>query len=51
MVGWNGPKRNPALPELREIGHFGTGDLEITIASDDDLELAKSLLVKSYESS
>jgi predicted transport protein len=35
--------------DVRNIGHFGTGDLEITIGSDDDLERAKSLIVKSYE--
>jgi len=31
------------------IGHFGTGDLEITIASDDDLERAKPLIVKAMK--
>lgn len=35
--------------DVRNIGHFGTGDLEITIGSDDDLERAKPLIVKSYE--
>jgi len=35
--------------DVRNIGHFGTGDLEITIRSDDDLERAKPLIVKSYE--
>jgi predicted transport protein len=35
--------------DVRNIGHFGTGDLEITIKSDDDLERAKPLIVKSYE--
>lgn len=35
--------------DVRNIGHYGTGDLEITIGSDDDLERAKSLIVKSYE--
>jgi predicted transport protein len=37
--------------DVREIGHFGTGDLEITVKSDADLENAKTLLLKSYESS
>jgi predicted transport protein len=37
--------------DVRKIGHFGTGDLEITIASANDFERAKSLLLKSYESS
>lgn len=35
--------------DVRQIGHFGTGDLEITISSDDDFEKAKPLLIKSYE--
>ena len=37
--------------DVRKIGHFGTGDLEITIHTDDDLERAKPLLLKSYEAS
>src|SRR5829696_130786 len=32
--------------DVRKTGHYGTGDLEITIRSDDDLERAKPLLVK-----
>jgi predicted transport protein len=35
--------------DVRKIGHLGTGDLEITVKSDDDLERAKELIVKSYE--
>jgi len=35
--------------DVRNIGHFGTGDLEITIKSDQDLEKAKSYIVQSYE--
>lgn len=37
--------------DVRKIGHFGTGDLEIRIKSRDDLERAKPLLVESYEAS
>ena len=37
--------------DVRKIGHFGTGDLEIRLKSADDLEKAKPLLIKSYESS
>jgi predicted transport protein len=37
--------------DVRAIGHFGTGELEITIRSDDDLARAKELIVKSYEAS
>jgi predicted transport protein len=36
---------------VRNIGHLGTGDLEITIASPADLERAKPLIVQSYEQS
>jgi len=39
------------LRDVRSIGHFGTGELEITIQSREDLERAKPLLVQSYEAS
>ena len=32
-----------------EIGHYGTGNIEITIASDADLERAKPFIQQSYE--
>lgn len=35
--------------DVREIGHFGTGDLELRIDSLDDLERAKPLIEKSYD--
>jgi predicted transport protein len=35
--------------DVHAIGHYGTGDLEIVIQNDGDLERAKSLLLKSYE--
>ena len=35
----------------REIGHFGTGDLEIRIDSLEDLGRAKLLIEKSYDAS
>jgi predicted transport protein len=37
--------------DVRNIGHYGTGDLEISIQSDADLERAKPLVLKSYEAS
>ncbi|MCP4296909.1 MAG: hypothetical protein GY786_15005 [Proteobacteria bacterium] len=37
--------------DVRSIGHFGTGDLEVTISSAHELERAKSLIQKSFESS
>lgn len=35
--------------DVRNIGHYGTGGLEITIRSIDDLHKARHLLEKSYE--
>lgn len=35
--------------DVRKIGHFGTGDVELTLKNFDDLEKAKPLLIKSYE--
>lgn len=35
--------------DVRAVGHYGTGDLEIRIRSDDDFERAKPLLIRSYE--
>jgi predicted transport protein len=37
--------------DVRDIGHWGTGDLEITLRSMNDLEKAKPLLEKSYDAS
>lgn len=37
--------------DVRDIGHYGTGDLEISIQNNEDLERAKPLILKSYESS
>lgn len=42
-------KEKGFLRDVRKIGHFGTGDLEITIKSADDFERAKPFIVKSYE--
>lgn len=35
--------------DVTNIGHFGTGDLEVTIKSMSDLEIAKSLIRTAYE--
>lgn len=35
--------------DVRNIGHFGTGDLEITIRNREDLEKAEPLIQRSYE--
>lgn len=37
--------------DVRTIGHFGTGDLEVRIDSLDDLERAKPLMERSYDAS
>ncbi|MEH6716507.1 DUF5655 domain-containing protein [Parasphingorhabdus flavimaris] len=37
--------------DVRKIGHFGTGDLELTIGSHEDFERAKPLILRSYEES
>jgi predicted transport protein len=35
--------------DVREIGHWGTGNVEVTLANLADLEKAKPLLLKAYE--
>jgi len=35
--------------DMRNIGHYGTGDLEINIQSKEDFEKAKPLFQKSYD--
>lgn len=37
--------------DVRAIGHFGTGDLELRIHSASDFEKARSLIQRSYEDS
>lgn len=37
------------LRDVREIGHWGTGDLEFSISTFDDLEKAKTFIVDAYE--
>ncbi|MBN1460608.1 MAG: hypothetical protein JXA57_13825 [Armatimonadetes bacterium] len=37
------------IRDVSEIGHFGTGDLEVSVRSWEDLEKAKPLLVRAYE--
>jgi predicted transport protein len=44
-------KEKGFLRDVRKIGHFGTGDLEITIRSSDDFERAKLYILTSYEAS
>ena len=35
--------------DVRNVGHWGTGNLEVTIKNFDDFEQAKLLITKSYE--
>ena len=48
------PKKVPGpkglARDVSDIGHFGTGDLEVTIRTAADLEAAKPFLVRAYES-
>jgi len=37
--------------DVREIGHFGTGDLEVRITNENDLEAAFPLVEQSYRNS
>lgn len=37
--------------DVRKIGHYGTGDLELTLSSYNDFERAKPLILRSYEDS
>jgi len=37
--------------DVTEIGHLGTGDLEVTLTSNEDFDRAKDLFVRSYEGS
>jgi predicted transport protein len=39
----------PNARDVREIGHWGTGDLEITLSSVGELDALKPLLMQAYE--
>ena len=40
---------NAILRDVSEIGHFGTGDLEVRVENKDDIYFTKSLIEKAYE--
>jgi predicted transport protein len=42
------PNPPPIVRDVSSIGHFGTGDTEVTIHSDEDFETAKPLIEKAY---
>lgn len=35
--------------DVSNIGHYGTGDLEVTISNDEDIEKAKLLISRAYD--
>ncbi|HOM71797.1 MAG TPA: DUF5655 domain-containing protein, partial [Armatimonadota bacterium] len=35
--------------DVRKIGHWGTGELEVVVRSDEDLKKAEPLLTQAYE--
>lgn len=37
------------MRDVRQIGHFGTGDLEITLKSKEDIDKIFTLIEMSYE--
>jgi predicted transport protein len=39
------------MRDVRQIGHFGTGDLELTIKSKKDIEKVTALIEDSYRAS
>lgn len=41
--------RSPLTRDVKNIGHYGTGDLELTLRSEGDLEQAMPLILRSYE--
>jgi predicted transport protein len=42
-------QRPPTMCDVTSIGHFGTGNMELTVTSTEDLEVAKPFLLESYE--
>jgi predicted transport protein len=38
----------PIVRDVSKIGHYGTGDTEVTIRSDEDVETAKPLIEQAY---
>jgi predicted transport protein len=39
------------IRDVSDIGHYGTGDVEVRVESEDDIELAKKLIEKAYNNS
>jgi predicted transport protein len=45
----NAPKLEGIIRDVSEIGHWGTGDLELTLNNLSDLEKVKPLIQQAYE--
>lgn len=45
------PLEPPFTRDVRNVGHFGTGDLEVSLKTMADFEKAQPLFVRSYEAS
>lgn len=48
---WAGEMEDGFLRDVSKIGHFGTGNLEVTIRNRRDFERAQPLIMMSYENS
>lgn len=42
------PNETPNYRDVTSIGHFGTGDIEFTIASEEEFEPVKEFIIKAY---
>ena len=45
------PLDSDYMRDVRQIGHFGTGDLEITIQNEENIKACLDLLQQSYDNS
>ena len=47
------PKQFEGLPknarDVTDIGHYGTGDLELSVSSEEDVEAAKAYIEMAYQ--
>lgn len=41
--------KTPLVRDVTNIGHFGTGDVEVTVSTPNELELAKTYIRQAYE--
>jgi len=47
------PPDSKTLPangrDVSQVGHWGTGDIELSISNQAEFDLAKPLIIKAYE--